>query len=170
MVVFVYSRSARSCEFASSKSYSSSSKLLGFGCLCSGCRYLSMNLSVLCCRVVRLLEPPRLEKLLELRRLFKLRSGGREAAPLVRLAKLGSCCSDRRGAGSRENLRCSSRGGCGGEFECELEDMSLRVESACALESLKSLDSSWVRTCLRALSTPSGTRRTLSVNKGSSYT
>lgn len=168
MVVLVYSKSARSCEFASSRSYSKSSKLLGFGCLCSGCRYLSINRSGLC-RDGRVLEPPRLDKLLELRRLFKLRSGGREAAPLVRLAKLGSWVSDRRGAGSRENLRCRSREGCGGEFEREFEDMSLETGSAWALKSLKSLDSSCVRTCLRALSTPSGTRRKLSASEGSSY-
>lgn len=105
MAVFVYSRSARSCEFASSRSYSKSSKLLGFDVRFSEVRYRSSHLSASRWRGGRPLEPVGVE-VAEPRRVRE-RRGGRAVA-VARLAKLGRA-SGGRGAGSRENLRWRSR-------------------------------------------------------------
>lgn len=106
MAVLVYSRSARSCEFASSKSYSRSSKLVGFDVRFSDVRYRSSHLSASRWRGGRPLEPVGVD-VAELRRVPRDRRGGRAVA-LARLAKLGRA-SECRGAGSRENLRWRSR-------------------------------------------------------------
>lgn len=106
MAVLVYSRSARSCEFASSKSYSRSSKLVGFDVRFSEVRYRSSHLSASRWRGGRPLEPVGVD-VAEPRRVPRDRRGGRAVA-LARLAKLGRA-SECRGAGSRENLRWRSR-------------------------------------------------------------
>lgn len=106
MAVLVYSKSARSCEFASSKSYSRSSKLIGFEVRFSEVRYRSRYLSESLWRVGRPLEPAGVD-VAEPRRVPRERRGGR-AVELARLAKLGRA-SECRGAGSRENLRWRSR-------------------------------------------------------------
>lgn len=102
MAVFVYSRSARSCEFASSRSYSRSSKLVGFEVRLSVIRYRSRYLSESLWRVGRPLGPVGVE-VAEPRRVPRERRGG-SAVAVARLAKLGKA-SGCRGAGSRENLR-----------------------------------------------------------------
>lgn len=86
MAVSVYSRSARSCEFASSRLYSKSSKLLGFDVRFSEVRYRSSHLSASRWRAGRPLEPVGVE-VAEPRRVRE-RRGGRAVA-LARLAKLG---------------------------------------------------------------------------------
>lgn len=106
MAVLVYSRSARSCEFASSKSYSRSSKLVGFDVRFSEVRYRSSHLSASRWRAGRPLEPVGVD-VAEPRRVPRERRGGRAVA-VARLAKLGRA-SECRGAGSRENLRWRSR-------------------------------------------------------------
>lgn len=106
MAVLVYSRSARSCEFASSRSYSRSSKLVGFDVRFSEVRYRSSHLSASRWRAGRPLEPVGVD-VAEPRRVPRERRGGRAVA-VARLAKLGRA-SECRGAGSRENLRWRSR-------------------------------------------------------------
>lgn len=106
MAVLVYSRSARSCEFASSKSYSRSSKLVGFDVRFSEVRYRSSHLSASRWRAGRPLGPVGVD-VAEPRRVPRERRGGRAVA-VARLAKLGRA-SECRGAGSLENLRWRSR-------------------------------------------------------------
>ena len=106
MAVLVYSRSARSCELASSRSYSKSSKLVGFDVRFSEVRYRSSHLSASRWRGGRPLEPVGVD-VAEPRRVPRERRGGRAVA-VARLAKLGRA-SEWRGAGSRENLRWRSR-------------------------------------------------------------
>lgn len=106
MAVLVYSRSARSCEFASSRSNSRSSKLDGFDVRFSEVRYRSSHLSASRWRAGRPLEPVGVD-VAEPRRVPRERRGGRAVA-VARLAKLGRA-SECRGAGSRENLRWRSR-------------------------------------------------------------